>query len=96
MCGAPASSSALRWELDRTAAAIARQQSGTVRDPQTLTISGRRARRYDIAYEGEGKQLVERISFVLRGKTEYLLLCRYTSGGDTEPCDRLLATFRLG
>ena len=82
-------------ELDRTAAAIAGQQNGTVRDPRNVTISGRRARRYDIAYQREGKQLVERIGFVLRGKTEYLLLCRYTSGGGTEPCDRLLATFRL-
>ena len=83
-------------ELDRAAAAIAAQQNGTVRDPRTVTIAGRRARRYDIAYERSGQRLVERISFILLGKTEYLLLCRYLGGGDTEPCDRLLATFRLG
>ena len=46
-------------------------------------------------YESKGKALVERIAFVLRGKTEYLLLCRYERGADTEPCDRLLSSFKL-
>jgi hypothetical protein len=82
-------------ELDAAADAIARQQSGTVGDPTTVAVAGSRARRYDVAYEHEGKQLVERLAFLLRGKTEYLLLCRYERGGDTRACDRLLATFRL-
>jgi hypothetical protein len=82
-------------ELDRAAEAVARQQQGTVTDPQTVTIAGRRARRYDVEYEHEGTQLVERLAFVLRGKVEYLLLCRYESGGDTGACDRLLTSFRL-
>ena len=82
-------------ELDRAAAAVASQQQGTVTDPRNVTISGQKARRYDIAYTRGGKQLVERIAFVLRGKSEYLLLCRYEAGGDTEACDRLLTSFRL-
>jgi hypothetical protein len=82
-------------ELDRAAAAVASQQQGTVSDSRTVTIAGQNARRYDVAYMREGKQLVERIAFVLRGKTEYLLLCRYERGGDTEACDRLLTSFRL-
>lgn len=82
-------------ELDRAAEALARQQKGTVGDRQTVAISGRQARRYDVEYEREGKQLVERIGFVLRGKTEYLLLCRYVRGGDADACDRLLRSFRL-
>jgi hypothetical protein len=82
-------------ELDRAAAAVAKQQSGSVTNPQTVTVVGRPARRYDVVYEREGKQLVERIAFVLRGKTEYLLLCRYERGGDTGACDRLLTSFRL-
>jgi hypothetical protein len=82
-------------ELDAAADAIARQQSGTVGDSETVTIGGGRARRYDVAYEHDGKELVERIAFVLRGRTEYLLLCRYERGGETRACDRLLATFRL-
>jgi hypothetical protein len=82
-------------ELDRAAAQVAKQQEGTVSDAQTVTVADRRARRYDVAYEGEGKELVERLAFVLRGKTEYLLLCRYERGGETRACERLLATFRL-
>jgi hypothetical protein len=82
-------------ELDRAADEVAAQQDGTVSDPRTVTIAGRRARQYDVGYEGGGKALVERIAFVLRGKTEYLLLCRYERGGETRACERLLATFRL-
>jgi len=83
-------------ELDRAADGLAQQQNGTVGESRTVMISGRRARSYDIDYERDGKALVERITFVLRGKTEYLLLCRYGEGGDTGACDRLLATFKLG
>jgi hypothetical protein len=82
-------------ELDRAAAQLAKQQNGTVGASQTVTVAGQRARRYDIDYERDGKKLVERLAFVLRGKTEYLLLCRYERGGDTAACDRLLATFTL-
>src|SRR6476659_9352435 len=82
-------------ELDRAAAGVAEQQQGTVSDPRTITIDGQKARRYEIAYAAEGKQLVERIAFVLREKTEYLLLCRYERGGSTDACDGLLTSFRL-
>ena len=82
-------------ELDRAAEAVATQQEGKVANAKTVTLGNRRARRYDIEYERDGKQLVERIAFVLRGKTEYLLLCRYERDGDTRACDRLLATFKL-
>lgn len=82
-------------ELDRAATQLAQQQNGKVGTTQTVTIGGRRAGRYDIDYERYGKQLVERLAFVLREKTEYLLLCRYERGGDTDACDRLLATFTL-
>jgi hypothetical protein len=83
-------------ELDRAATQLAKEQQGQVSESRTVTIAGRQARRYDMAYERDGKALVERIAFVLRGKTEYLLLCRYERGGDTDACDRLLATFTLG
>jgi hypothetical protein len=82
-------------ELDSAAAAVASQQKGVVAESRTVTIAGRRARRYEVAYEHEGKKLVERLVFVLREKTEYLLLCRYERGGDTRACELLLATFRL-
>jgi hypothetical protein len=83
-------------ELDRTATQLARQQHGAVGESRTVTVAGQQARRYDLDYERDGNALVERIAFVLRGKREYLLLCRYGRGGDTDACDRLLATFTLG
>jgi hypothetical protein len=82
-------------ESDRTAAAVAKQQAGSLVGSRTVTIAGSRARQYDIAYEQKGKKLVERLVFLLRAKTEYLLLCRYERGGDTRACALLLATFRL-
>ena len=81
-------------EFDGVVAKIARQQHGSVESSKTVTVAGRTSRSYVVHYEHDGKQLVERITFVLRGKTEYYLLCRY-EGGDTEACDRLLATFTL-
>jgi hypothetical protein len=82
-------------ELDRVATGVAAQQHGSISTSETTELAGRQARRYDIAYEARGRQLVERLAFVLRGKTEYLLLCRFEQSGDTEPCDQLLRSFRL-
>jgi hypothetical protein len=83
-------------ELDRAADQVAAQQSGTVTQHKTVRIAGRDARHYEVEYEHDGKKLTEELGFVLRGKTEYLLLCRYERGGDTDACERLLATFTLG
>ena len=58
-------------------------------------LSGQRARLYEVAYDLRGKKLVERLAFVLRGKTEYLLLCRYEQRKSSDACDTLLKTFRL-
>ena len=85
----------VRNELDDAAAGVARQQGGTVSSSRTTTVAGRRARTFDIRYRHESKDLVERITFLLRDATEYYLLCRYEDGGDTRACDRLLATFTL-
>jgi hypothetical protein len=82
-------------ELDRVATGVAAQQHGSIAMSETTEIAGRQARRYDVDYDARGKQLVERLAFVLDGKTEYLLLCRFEKDGDTEPCDELLRTFTL-
>ena len=82
-------------ELDRAADGVARQQHGTVTARRTTTTAGLQARSYDVAYDLDGRALVERIVFVLRGKAEYLLLCRYERGGDTRACAGLVATFKL-
>ncbi len=82
-------------EMDRSAAGLAADQHGTVVSRVTTTVAGQRARRYDIAYERVGKQLIERVGFVLRGKTEYELLCRFERGKSASACETLFASFRL-
>jgi hypothetical protein len=82
-------------ELDRIATGVAAQQHGSITSSETMEIAGREARRYDIGYEAREKRLVERLAFVLVGKTEYLLLCRFERDGDAGPCDRLLGSFTL-
>lgn len=82
-------------ELDRVADGLARQQQGSVTESATTHIAGRDARRYRIAYDLRGKKLLEEVAFVLRGKTEYLLLCRYEQTGSRAACDRMMTSFRL-
>ena len=82
-------------ELDRAADEVAAQQNGTVTERRTMKIAGREARHYEVDYEHDGKKLTEELGFVLRGKSEYLLLCRYERGGNTDACERLLAAFSL-
>jgi hypothetical protein len=82
-------------ELDGAADAIARQQRGSVTDAKDVTLSGLRARRYKVAYDLRGHKLVEELAFVLRGKTEYLLLCRYEQSGSASACDSLMTSFTL-
>jgi hypothetical protein len=82
-------------ELDGAANAIARQQHGSVTDAKDVQISGRQARRYTVAYDLRGKKLVEELVFVLRGKSEYVLLCRYEHGAAHAACDTLKSSFKL-
>ena len=82
-------------ELDRAAVAVAKQQQGGVADPQTVTVGGQMARRYDVLYDRDSRKLTERITFVLHQKREYLLLCRYERGGSSDACELLLRSFRL-
>ena len=82
--------------LDRTAAALAAQLGGNLRARATVVVAGRRARRYEIGYRRDGKALVERTAFVLAGRGEHQLLCRFASGGDDGACRTLFSSFRLG
>jgi len=82
-------------EMDRSAAALASDQHGTVTARVTQRISGEQARRYDVEYTRNGKGLVERLGFVLRAKTEYELLCRFERGKSAAACDQLFRTFTL-
>ena len=45
---------------------------------------------------GDLKALVERTAFVLAGRREHQLLCRFAEGGGEGPCRTLFSSFRLG
>jgi hypothetical protein len=80
--------------LDRAAADLATQLGGRVEGRATVVVAGRRARRYEIGYRSSGRQLVERTAFVLSGRDEYQLLCRFEAEGDDSACRALLKSFR--
>ncbi len=80
----------VRPELDRAAAALAREVGGKV-ESRTTEVLGGPVRQYDLAFEGK----LEQLTFVLRGKTNYQLLCRREEAGDDEPCKALVNSFRL-
>ena len=62
--------------------------------PPHVVAAGIRSRQYDLAYEKDGEGLVDRITFVLRGKDEYYVLCRWPADeGEPEACGLLQATF---
>lgn len=82
-------------ELDGASDAIARQQHGSVTNAKDVRISGERARRYTVTYELGGQKLAEELVFLLRGKVEYVLLCRYEQGAQHEACDALKSSFTL-
>jgi hypothetical protein len=80
-------------ELDRVAGQLATELRGRVASSETSTLAGRRARSYEIEYTSKGAPLVERIGFVLVGKREYQLLCRYA--GDDDACAAFMRSFTL-
>jgi hypothetical protein len=83
-------------ELDRVAASLADQLRGRVGNGTTVTVAGRRARSYEIAFARDGKDFVEQLTFVLEGKREFQLLCRYPDGPEADPaCAALGSSFRL-
>jgi hypothetical protein len=82
-------------ELDAVAKNLAGQLEGSASAGSTVTVAGRRARRYDIGFARNGRQLVERITFLLDGRREFQLLCRYRAGADEPACAALGSSFRL-
>lgn len=87
-------------ELDGVAAELARQLDPAASAPsgRTRVIAARRARVYDISYERDDQRRIERVAFVLSGRREYQLLCRWDAddpGEGEEACDLLFSSFRL-
>jgi hypothetical protein len=81
-------------ELDSVATMLADKLNGKVIARRDVVVSGIRSRQYDLAYEKGGSGLVDRITFVLRGKDEYYVLCRWLADqGEPDACGLLLRTF---
>ena len=82
-------------ELDRVVRELATKLGAKLRSRRTTVISGRRARVYELNGSRDGTQ---RIAFVLVGRREYQLLCRWNPD-DAAPgeaaCATLFSSFRL-
>jgi hypothetical protein len=77
-------------ELDRVAATYAANLKGSVALRRTVEVAGRKARQYEITHG----DVVDRITFLLRGKRNFQLTCRWESGGGgPAACDQLTSTF---
>jgi hypothetical protein len=80
-------------ELDAVTSALARKLNGKVIARRNIVTSGIRARQYDLAYQRGGEGLIDRITFVLRGKNEYYALCRWRAEqGEPSACGLMLRT----
>jgi len=78
-------------ELDRVAKALAAKLHGELTSSRSIEAGGGRAREYEIAHG----DLVDRITFVLRGKREYYVLCRWPADeGEPGACGLLQASFK--
>jgi hypothetical protein len=83
-------------ELDGVTDRLVRSLHGRLESAgETVRLHGLRGRRYEISFEKSGKALRQRLVFLLKGKTEYQLLCRWDAGG-AEPtaCGVLEKSFR--
>ena len=81
----------VRPELDRAAGALASETGGELEGERTIEVLGERVRQYDLAFDGK----LEQVTFVLRGPTNFQLLCRREQDGDEVACKRLVESFRI-
>ena len=84
-------------EIDAAARSLALTLHGKLDAKSVVRVAGKPARRYDLSYRKGGQDLGLRLVFVLRGKREFQLLCRWQSPPDgdlTQACDALARTFR--
>ena len=83
-------------ELDRVTDTLAAKLRGKVIARRSILVAGIKSRQYDVAYSRAGSSLIDRITYVLRGKSEYYLLCRWPGdGGESTGCDLLTSSFRI-
>jgi hypothetical protein len=83
-------------ELDRVTNALAGKLDGKVIARRTVVVGGIRSRQYDVAYQKEGAGVIDRITFVLRGKREFYVLCRWPADeGEPDACGLLHSSFAV-
>jgi hypothetical protein len=82
---------AVESELGARMRVLAGQSGGKLSSPSTVTVDGMRSHTYTVDDNGD----VDQYTFVLRGKREYLLICRRRSSEGDAACRRLLASFRV-
>jgi hypothetical protein len=71
--------------------ALAKQTGGTVEGTGVATADGIKSHVWRVKTDGS----LDEYTFVLRGRREYQLLCRRSTGGDNAACVQLVSTFRL-
>jgi hypothetical protein len=69
---------------------IARETGGTLTGMHTVTAGGVKSHRFDVKVDGH----VDQYTFVLIGKREYQLLCRFQTSSSDAFCSDLLTSFR--
>ncbi len=77
-------------ELDLRMKTIAKETGGTLSGTKTVTAGGVRAHRYEVKVDGH----VDQYTFVLIGKREYQLLCRFRTSSTGAFCTDLLTSFQ--
>ena len=68
---------------------LAQQTGGRVTGVRTVTADKIRSHAFDVTAGDH----VDEYTFVLRGKREYLILCRRAATGDRSFCDQLVKSF---
>jgi hypothetical protein len=77
-------------ELDRVAAKLARELRARISAQSTIRVAGRLARSYRLRY---GTDRMQEIVFVLRGQSEYELVCQRLVSDSDAPCAQLIRSF---
>lgn len=77
-------------ELDRDAAKLALELRARISARSTIRVAGRSARSYRLVY---GTDRVQEIVFVLRGQSEYELVCQRLLSDPDAPCTQLVESF---
>ena len=93
----PARFEATAKELNGVAAKLARDANGAITSSETTTVDGRKVRSYRFTSRAGGRDLENRLAFVLSGVREVQLLCQAPKGklGATGACSLLFDSFAL-